>query len=340
MLPFDQPADEHATNLIGTGAFVVEEIVPGERAILRRNENYWRMGADEQPLPYLDEVQLLVMPDRAAQIAGLQAGTLDLAQEIGFDYYPLVASDPNLVAAPSAPIVRQVIYMDVTRPPFDDQRVRDAMRYLVDRQGLLDAAYYGEGKVACDTAVAIRLPQIGTCDRDVDKAKELLAEAGFADGLRIDLWTLSDRPGFLEVAVAFAEQAKDAGVTFEIKTQPANIFWSEMWLKAQIGVANWSPRPNPDAELRVHHGCNGPWNESHFCSLDMELLLDEALVESDESRRAALYREVQELLLAEDGHIVPFFYPRLAARRANVMDFVTDATNQHDLSVVWLKPEV
>jgi ABC-type transport system substrate-binding protein len=85
MLPFDQPADEHATNLIGTGAFVVEEIVPGERAILRRNENYWRMGADEQPLPYLDEVQLLVMPDRAAQIAGLQAGTLDLAQEIGFD---------------------------------------------------------------------------------------------------------------------------------------------------------------------------------------------------------------------------------------------------------------
>jgi peptide/nickel transport system substrate-binding protein len=214
---------------------------------------------------------------------------------------------------------------------------------VVDRQGLLDAAYYGQGVVTCDTPVAPGLPNladpIGICERDVDKAKELLAEAGYAEGLRIDLWTLSDRPGFLDVAVALQQQAKDAGIIFEIKTQPASLFWDEMWLNAQIGVSNWGPRPNADAAIRMQHGCDNEWNETHFCSPEMETLLDEALVESDATRRAAIYKDIQTILATEDGHIIPFFYPRLAAHRAAVKDFVCDSTNQHDLAVVWIMPE-
>ena len=197
---------------------------------------------------------------------------------------------------------------------------------------------------SCDTPAGPGLPNrvddIGICKQNIDKAIELLDEAGFPDGLELDLWTVSDRPGFLEVAVAFQQQARAANVIFEIRAQPANIFWGDMWLKAQIGVSNWGPRPNIDAAVRMQHGCDNQWNETHYCNPEFDALLDDALVESDAAKRAELYRTIQELIATEDGHIIPFFYPRLSAHRASVKDFICDSTNQHEMSTVWVMTEM
>jgi len=338
ILPSDQPVEDHNKNPIGTGPFILEELVPGERAVLRRNESYFREG-----LPYLDEVVMLVMPETATQIAGLQSGTIDIAQEIGFDNYQLLEADPRLVAAPSAGVIQHLIYMDVTQPPFDDVRVRDAMRYLVDRQGLLDAAYYGQGQASCDTPLPpgnpYRVEDVGICKRDIDKAKQLLADAGYADGIHLELWTLSDRPGFLGVALAFQEQAKDANVNIEVRTVPGGLFWAEKWLTVAMGVSNWGWLPTADTRMRSEFTCGAPWNETKFCNKEFDRLLDEALTESNEARRLELYTRAQEILATEGGMIIPFYYPRLAAHRYNVMNFNADIQNAHDLSEVWLAPE-
>jgi peptide/nickel transport system substrate-binding protein len=337
ILPKHQDPEKITTEVIGTGPFKVQEIVPGERAVLVRNDEYFIPDR-----PYLDGVEIIVMPDRAAQIAGLKAGTIDAAQEIGFDFYQQVTDDANLQTQASLPIVQQVIYMDVTQPPFDDKRVRDAMRYIVDRAALLDLAYFGQGVVTCDTPVIppnpYRKNDVGICEQDIEMAKQLLQEAG-QENLKMELWTLNDRYGFQEVALAFQEMAKQAGVEFELKTMPAREFFADKWLTVPIGVSNWGPRPLADTQFRLTYICGNANNESKFCNEEFEALLDEALVESDIEKRKELYAQAQDILASEGGTIIPFFYPRLGATRKVVNGYFAEPNNQYDFTNVWLASE-
>lgn len=334
IIPKHQDPATLNTEVIGTGPFKVQEIVPGEKAVLVRNPDYYIKDQ-----PYLDGVEILVMPDRQAQLAGLKAGQIDAAQEIGFDLYKQVKADPKLVAQTSLPLVQHVIYMDVTAPPFNDKRVRDAMRYIVDRQALLDAAYFGEGVVTCDSPVIPPNPNrkndVGICKQDIAKAKELLKEAG-QENLKMELWTLNDRPGFQEVALTFQQQAKEAGVEFELKTMPSKQFFAEQWLKVPIGVSNWGPRAAADTQFRLTYICGNANNETKFCNKDFEALLDQAVVESDPAKRKELYYKAQDILASEGGTIIPFFYPRLGSTRDIVKGYFAEPNNQYDFSEVWI----
>jgi peptide/nickel transport system substrate-binding protein len=226
--------------------------------------------------------------------------------------------------------------------PFDDRRVRDAMRYAVDRQALIDVAFFGQGQISCDSPLppgSRYRKDVGVCERDVEKAKQLLADAGYPDGLSIEMWTISDRAGFVPVALAFQDQAKEANINIEVRSVPASIYWSEKWLSVPFGMCTWAPRPTSDAQIRVAYTCGAKWNDTSFCSEELDSLLDQALAEGDEAKRQELYTGIQEIIATEGGTIIPFFYPRLAAHRSNVMNFVAHATAEHDLEEVWLAPE-
>ena len=202
-------------NPVGTGAFKFVSFTVGERSLCARNENYWEEGK-----PYVDEWEDISISDNAARLNALLAGEIDMMSQLEFTQAKAQqeSGDVQVIDAPSPAI--QVILMAVDEGPFKDQRVREAFRLIPDRQGLINGALAGFASVGNDLAGS-GLPYFADLparEQDLEKAKSLLKAAG-QEGMTVTLQTSTIVPGFVEAATLFAEQAKGAGVTVEVKKE-------------------------------------------------------------------------------------------------------------------------
>ena len=190
---------------IGTGAFTLEEYSPGERAVLKRREDYWRVGQDGQSLPYLDEIIYLDLgSDNEAAVAALQSGQVDSIFQPGVDDWLSLRELDGLTVRTADTSTGRILRMRVDLEPWSDVRVRTALKLCQDREKILQTAYFGQGSLSIDAHVAPIHPAY--CEKlipgyDPDQAKALLAEAGYSDGLDA---SISVGTGWPE-AVAYAE---------------------------------------------------------------------------------------------------------------------------------------
>ena len=176
---------------IGTGPFLLEEYAETERAVFVRREDYWRNGEDGSPLPYLDRLVFVDLgEDTAAQIAALQSGQVDNIYNPGADVWQAVKDLPDMGVYSVSTAQTFHIRMRVDQPPFDDVRVRQALKKCIERQKMLDLAWFGEGDLGHDSVFAPIHPEYAPKEipaYDPEGAKALLAEAGYADGVTVDL---------------------------------------------------------------------------------------------------------------------------------------------------------
>lgn len=206
------PTDYDPLKPIGTGAFKLQSFTPGSRSVFVRNENYWQEG-----LPYLDEVQIIDFADNTSRVGALLAGQVDAIDGV----------DPTVLAqiAPGqfeTMITESGFYQPITMrvdlPPFNDVRVRQAFRLMVDRPAMVKQAYSGYARIAndmpnpADPAYPADLPQRV---QDIDQAKSLLKAAGY-EGLSVTFTTAPLNGGLVSTAQVFAEQAAAAGVTVKV----------------------------------------------------------------------------------------------------------------------------
>jgi hypothetical protein len=194
-----QAADQIRTQAIGTGPFKVQHFVPGEEpSVFVKNEHYWRPG-----LPKVDVVELRAVPDSAARIAAISSGQVDLVWDLprigidGLEKNPEV----KVVSVRSPFVLNLAVWTDT--PPFDDVRVRQAMKYVIDREKIKKLVVGGRGQIGDDNPVApwarYALEETPR-KRDIAKAKALLAEAGHPKGLEVELFTSNVTPGFIELS--------------------------------------------------------------------------------------------------------------------------------------------
>lgn len=166
---------------------MLAERVPGERTVCKHNECYW-----DKERPYLDEVQLLMMPEPAGQIAAITSGTVDLIHSIGLESVPMLEGSPDVSVLESSQGNYPLFAMRADQKPFDDLRVRQALKHAVDRAALLTALMDGRGNIGNDQPIGPGIPfwvDLQPLAYDVEKAKALLAEAGYADGVEVALST-------------------------------------------------------------------------------------------------------------------------------------------------------
>ena len=239
---------------VGTGPFMMEEFTPDERMVLVRNPNYWRKGDDGKALPYVDKVIVTAGWDDAARLAALIGGEADLLspgdgiiEEL--EKYPDEINIQSFTTGWITPIV-----MRVDMAPFDDVRVRTALKLVQDRKQIQELVQ-PKGQVAYDhwipTSAAAYCPDTDSDGRaqDIERAKALLAEAGYADGLEIELSTPDDvfRPAFAQV---YKEMAAKAGINISINMLPSSAFWDQ-WQDWPFSVSGWNgriPATNGSAE--------------------------------------------------------------------------------------------
>ncbi len=198
-----------------------------------------------------------------------------------------------------------VMRVKVGRPPFDDARVRKAMRLAVDPHSIYKVALQGLGEPGEHHHVSPVHPEYAKLpfmERDVEAAKKLLAEAGHAGGIDAEIAVPKDPPWIPLMVQASVEQWKDAGIRVAINMMPGQQFW-EIWDKVDFGATNWYHRPLGIMNLGLAYRTGVPWNESDYSNPEFDRLLTKAEGILDVDERREVMCEL-ETIMQEDGPIV------------------------------------
>lgn len=314
IVPHDRTTEQLAKEGAGTGPFVLAEWISGERIVTKRNESYWAAGQ-----PYLDEVQMLIIPEATTQIAALTSGSIDFVQTVDQESLPLLAGAANVAVLECRQGLYPVFAMRVDQKPFDDVRVRQAVKHAIDRAGLQTAILQGRGTIGNDQPVDPGSPfwaNIAPLAYDVEKAKSLLAEAGYPDGLELTLHTsdvVDGGPGVNEAAVAIQEMLKAVGITLTIENVPGAAYYAQTYMQVPF-FTSWFPTfSEPDAILPLAYTSTGAYNESGWGDPQTDELIAAGRAEPDVEKRKAIYSQVQQVISTEGGVLVPYFAPYLQA---------------------------
>lgn len=330
---------------VGTGAFNLVEYSEGERAILRRREDYWQMGQDGQPLPYLDEI-IYVSIDKDAAIAALQSGQVDTMYQARPSDMLAVKDNSNINTTALSTGQCFVIRMRVDLEPWSDVRVRQAMMKCQDREKILQLAYYGEGDLSIDAHIAPVHPEYCTKPipaYDPEGAKKLLAEAGYPNGLKVRLATKND-DAEAEVAQAIKELAAPAGFDIELDiTDPAG-YW-DRWSEVDFGVTHWSHRALGTMTMSLAYTAdkNGnptSWNETRWMDPEFMGLLKQAEQTLNVEDRRAIMCQLEDIM-QERGPIANSFWQKVwRLSRNNVMNIGAHPTDFDLFYEVWKRNEL
>ncbi|GAB4370429.1 MAG: ABC transporter substrate-binding protein [Kiloniellaceae bacterium] len=332
---FEKDGGDFSKNPIGTGAFELVEFVVGEKCTLRRrSEPYW--GGEV----YLDEIRYIdTGEDDAAAIAALASGQVDAIYRLGIPTLELAERIPNVVVSQAVTAQTGVIRMNVNQPPFDNLKVRQAMVLASDNAENLKLAHRGMGSVGENHHVAEIHPEyakLPPLKRDIDKAKALLAEAGFPDGIKVTC-NVGNTDGTWEQdsVQVLKEHAAAAGIDITINVMPSTQYW-EVWTTAPFSLTSWTHRPLGTMVLSVAYRAGVPWNETGYNNPEFDQALDkaEALLDVEERRKAMA---VVEKILQDDAIMVqPFFRSVFTATTNKVMGYTSHPTRYHQFNGVWL----
>ncbi|MEA2613603.1 MAG: peptide/nickel transport system substrate-binding protein [Chloroflexota bacterium] len=328
---------DNALRYVGTGPYKVTSFTPGQSSSHARNKNYWRPGQ-----PYLDQVELIDFPDPASQVNALLAGQVDAITDIPFAQIDVAkASGLSILESEGAAWVP--ICMAIDMEPFTDVRVRQAFRLMADREQIVQQVISGHGRVGNDLYApfdACYSTDLAQREQDIEQAKSLLKAAG-KEGLVVDLHTTDGAAGMVDLAKVFAQQAKDAGVTVNVKIDPN--YYGDQYLKLPFSVDSWNTRGFLP-QVAIGSLPTSPYNETHWPPKDSEFisLYQQALAETDAAKRCGLIGDMQRIEYEQGGYIIPFFNnfvdaysPKLNGLKETRAALNLD-TYAHGFRTVWL----
>lgn len=304
---------------MGTGPFKLQQLVPKESALLVRNADYWAEG-----LPKADELRIYFVPDIDSSVSLLEAGQVDIVPQIS----PIIKKrleglDGFKVVSPYQE--SRFIALAQDREPFSDNRVRLAFKYTMDPeilakacQGVLgETIFYNETPIVNGLAQYKEIPFRG---RDIERAKALLADAGYENGLTVDFYYASDHPYGTDIAQTLKELAAPAGIELNLKGFPRDIYLAQHWMNGPMLLTGWGVRVDPSMLLMLAFHSEGPWNESHMNNAKVDELIDSIRAEVDPAVRQGFYDELQEVF-HEEGTVINLQVPYLVGVSSAVKDY-------------------
>jgi peptide/nickel transport system substrate-binding protein len=308
-------------NGVGTGPFIPVDFEPVQQPHkFVKNPNYWQAG-----LPKAECVEFYVIQEPTTRIAAIQSGEVDLVELVDFTTVPMLENDPNVTLLETKASQSLTLSCFSDTPPFDDLKVRQALKKLVDRQAMLDTALLGHGDIGDDNPVPPGSPYAWRSEvppRDVEGAKQLLAEAGYGpdNPLKLEFYTADAIPGMMAIAELFKEQAAEAGVEVNIITGPPAEYWDNVWMKMPFAGSSWLMR-HPGEGLAIAYRSNSEYNETHWFRDDYDALLDKANTTADAETRTQLYKQAEQMITEEGCVIIPIFMHMIAAMSNNCQGY-------------------
>jgi peptide/nickel transport system substrate-binding protein len=303
----------------GTGPFTLELYREGEIARMRRREDFWMKGVDGKTLPYVDGVEFIDMgTEYPAQIAALKSGDIHIMNMSdgapAATIYQAVKDDPNVVTVgfPTARV--KVMRMRADVKPYDDNRVRLALKLCQNREKMLKLAHYGEGVLGHDTHVSPAHPDF--CEQplpkyDPQRARQLLQEAGYTNGLDIKIAVIADQTDAVRRAEVLKEDSLPAGFRITIDAMPGSKYW-EKWTEVDLGITQWAHRPLGTMVLGLGYvgdadGKPVAWNETRWVDREFDELFKQASGTYDVKKRKAIMCKLEAIQMERGSIGIPYW---------------------------------
>ncbi len=319
--------DAPYANFIGTGAFKLSDYRPGESATFIKNDAYWLEGQ-----PASDSVTLIFIDDQQAQIDALRTGAVDFIFKIAFDRVDELESvglNISIKATNQHPVIR--IRSDAGALG-EDVRVRQAFKYATDREILNLDLFNGLAAIGNNDPIGPLYGQfyddtVATQEFDPARACELLAEAGFPNGLGADepiQFYIDDSFNYVQMAEFLKEQWAEGCINVEILPRnPGDYYAGDAdtaeWLNVDLGVTGWGSRPIPQQYLVEAYVTGASYNEAHWSDPELDALVAQAATTVDTKARAEIYSQIAAIFADRGPIIVPFFAPIIGVTSAGVI---------------------
>lgn len=314
---------------VGTGGYILESFEPGVRSIVRRNPNYWKEGR-----AHFDEIEIIAIGDVSARTTALQTGAIDAMNFVDPATAALLQRMSGVSLVQTRGKVHYKFGMRTDMAPFDNNDVRLALKYAIDREEMLEKIVSGYGALGNDHPLSQAYeffdPGLEQRVYDPERARHHLRKAG-AEGLTVPLHA-SDTPfaGAVDAAQLYREHAAKAGITIDVVREPEDGYWANIWGKKPFFASRWSGRVNEDVMFSTPYAREAlasGWNATKWDNDPFNVALRAARSERDQDRRRALYHECQALMRDEGGAVIPVF--------ADFIDGRSDKVAHGDLSSDW-----
>jgi peptide/nickel transport system substrate-binding protein len=290
----------------------------------------------------LGGLEIIFFSDEAAAVDALRGEQVDLVMRMSTPLFESLQDEPGIVTVDIPTNGFDLVRLRADREPGNNPLVIQALKLATDREALLELAQQGYGAVGRDNPIGPLYAAYYTEEpplpaRDVATAQELLAEAGYGDGLALELHT-PDTGGRPDLAVLLKEQWAEAGVDVEVIVEPESVYYGDDgWLEVDLGITGWGSRPYPQFYLDTMLKCDAVWNEAHYCDPELDELITLAGTTLDEAERVAAYHDIQRILIERGPVIVPYFFAQFAAIRDSFEGFTVKAfAGRTDFREVWL----
>ena len=307
-------------SFLGTGPWKLEKYTPNQGVSYVKNPNYW--DTNRQPLPDRSEVKFY--KDEQARVLAIQGGQVDVVSNFSVAGGKALLTDPSINVIEIRASQHREMHMRTDQAPFTDKRVRQAVALLIDRQALVQGLFEGKADLGNDSPFAPVFPSTDTSvaqrEQDVDKAKQLLAEAGKGSGFQIELrtWNGFEIP---QLAQLVQDALKQANISVKLNiTDPGTyygdaVFGKSPWLDSTFGITDYGHRGVPNVFLTAPLTSKGPWNSAHFKNPTYDGLVADYVAALDVDAQKQVAKKIEELLLDETPIVFPYFYFHLAAEK-------------------------
>ena len=324
---------------IGTGPYKMVKFEPGVRATFERNKDDWR-----QDRGYVDSVEITVMNDLTARISALRSGEVDFINTLAPKVVPLLQRAANVEVLRTSGKGFYAFLMHCDTAPFDNNDLRTALKLAIDREAILKQVVGGFGTIGNDYPVnanyALAPTDIEQRVYDPDKAAFHYKKSGHEGPILLQT-SEAAFPGAVDAAQLFQISAAKAGIQLDVRREPSDGYWTEVWNKKPFCASYWGGRPTQDARYSTSYVSDAEWNDTRFKRPDFDKLAMEARGELDEDKRRVLYRQMALMVHDEGGLILPVFNDYLNASsnklKGYVHDIGNDLSNGRIASRIWLE---
>lgn len=323
--------------MMGSGPFMFKEHIKGQRLVLVKNPNYYEKGK-----PLLDELHFIPLKNQTARTNALRAGQVDFIEPLPPKDVNSLRRQRNITVTGGPNLSFVAISINTTKKPFDDERVRQALAYAIDRKEMVEKGFDGFAQPLWGPPL-IPPYWAGNTDKyyelDRRKAKQLIAEAGYPEGFKasIRIGTTSYHAAF---AAVVQSELKKVGVEIEIKASDsasANRAWKQG--NTMMYPIRWwgSDFVDPDGAFSPLFTCKGSYNNSRLCDPEFDKLLAKGLEVTSIKERKEAYRKAMKRLAEKQPWVFLVAFDRFQAMRSYVKGYTAyPNASQYGYREVWL----
>jgi peptide/nickel transport system substrate-binding protein len=324
---------------IGTGPYKLTSFEAGVRATLERNTADWRSDRG-----YVDTIEIIGMNDATARIAALASGQVHFINRVDPKTVDMLKRAPTVEILSTSGRGHYVFIMHCNTAPFDNNDLRLALKYAMDREAMVETVLGGYGKVGNDFPInstyALFPEGIEQRTYDPDKAAFHYKKSGHSGPVLLRTSEVAF-PGAVDAAVLYQGSAQKAGIEIEVKREPGDGYWSNVWNVQPFSTSYWGGRPTQDQMYSTAYLSSADWNDTRFLRPDFDKVLLEARAELDEGKRKEMYRDMAMMVRDEGGLILPMFNDFVNAAQKSVKGYVhdigNDMSNGYVATRVWLE---